>query len=565
MSRFRNVFSAYLAVGLLIFGIAGQTNAQGRRSEREIRDIVRSLRSKIDDFQYNLNYQLRNNSADNGDIVQVERNLRVLNDRVNSFENNLDLRRENATDISRIRNAAANIDNYLKMNQQNRRIENDWADIGKLLDRLAAVYNGNANGRNSNYPDDNRNPNYPDDDNYPNNYPDSNRNPNNYPAAANNSINSDLTGTYRLDTARSEKTSEIIADSNIENESNRRDLEQKLQSPEQIAIDVRGSQVILASSNASPISFIADGTTRTENVNGKTIRVRAALSGEELSVSSLGGETDYTVTFSSADGGKTLKVTRRITTDYLNQTVFADSFYRKSDSIARLGINANQNVNQNANQSGNYPADDGEYSSNDQNDRGSSNNYPNNNYPTASTARRGDYIVPNGTIITGILENDITTKVSQNNDRFRMTVQSPNEFRGATVEGYISGLTRSGQVSGRSQITFNFEKIILRNGQTYDFAGFLQSATDRNGKTVKVDAEGAARGDSQTTETVKRGGIGAGLGAIIGAIAGGGKGAAIGAIIGGSAGAGSVIVLGREDLELKQGSSITVQASSPLR
>ena len=55
------------------------------------------------------------------------------------------------------------------------------------------------------------------------------------------------------------------------------------------------------------------------------------------------------------------------------------------------------------------------------------------------------------------------------------------------------------------------------------------------------------------------------IGAGIGAIAGGGKGAAIGAIIGGSAGAGSVIVQGKEDLELKQGSSITVQASSPLR
>ncbi|HEY0428529.1 MAG TPA: YMGG-like glycine zipper-containing protein, partial [Pyrinomonadaceae bacterium] len=77
--------------------------------------------------------------------------------------------------------------------------------------------------------------------------------------------------------------------------------------------------------------------------------------------------------------------------------------------------------------------------------------------------------------------------------------------------------------------------------------------------------EGEAKGDSQTKETVKRGGIGAGLGAIIGAIAGGGKGAAIGAIIGGGAGAGSVILTGKEELELKQGSSVTVEASSPNR
>jgi hypothetical protein len=133
------------------------------------------------------------------------------------------------------------------------------------------------------------------------------------------------------------------------------------------------------------------------------------------------------------------------------------------------------------------------------------------------------------------------------------------------VEGYISGINRSGKVSGRSQITFNFERITLRNGQTYEFAGFLQSVTDQNGKTVKIDTEGTAKGDSQTKETVKRGGIGAGLGAIIGAIAGGGKGAAIGAIIGGGAGAGSVIVQGKDDLELKKGSMITVTASAPNR
>ncbi len=167
--------------------------------------------------------------------------------------------------------------------------------------------------------------------------------------------------------------------------------------------------------------------------------------------------------------------------------------------------------------------------------------------------------------MTGILEKGIDTKVSQSNDRFEMVVQSPNEYRGAIVEGYISGVNRSGKVSGRSQITFNFERITLSNGRTYDFNGFLQSVTDENGKTVRVDTEGTAQGDNQTTETVKRGGIGAGIGAVIGAIAGGGKGAAIGAILGGGAGAGSVVLQGKDDLQLKPGSTITVQTSSPIR
>ena len=144
-----------------------------------------------------------------------------------------------------------------------------------------------------------------------------------------------------------------------------------------------------------------------------------------------------------------------------------------------------------------------------------------------------------------------------------MTVQSPDEFRGATIEGYISGIKSSGKIKGEPKITFNFERITLRNGQTYDFAGNLQSIQDANGKAVKIDNEGTAKGDSQTKETAKRGGIGAGAGAILGAIIGGAKGAAIGAVIGGGAGAGSVVVTGKEDIRLMQGSMITVQSSSP--
>jgi uncharacterized membrane protein len=117
---------------------------------------------------------------------------------------------------------------------------------------------------------------------------------------------------------------------------------------------------------------------------------------------------------------------------------------------------------------------------------------------------------------------------------------------------------------GQPNLTFNFEKITLRSGQTYDFAGNLQDIKDVNGKTVKVDNEGAAKGDSQTKQTVKRGGIGAGAGAILGAIIGGAKGAAIGAVIGGGAGAGSVIVQGKEDIRLMTGSTITVRSSSPV-
>ena len=103
-------------------------------------------------------------------------------------------------------------------------------------------------------------------------------------------------------------------------------------------MDVRGNQVTLATSNAAPITFIADGREKTENSGGRTVRLKATMNGQQLTVSSLGGQTDYTITFVSADNGNTLKVTRRITTDYLRETIFAESVYNKTDQVAQLGI-----------------------------------------------------------------------------------------------------------------------------------------------------------------------------------------------------------------------------------
>lgn len=384
-----------------------------------------------------------------------------------------------------------------------------------------------------------------------------------------NAQSNNLTGTYQLDTSRSENAREIadraIQNSNVRNEREaRRDLEDKLEAPQEIAIQVRGNQVTLKTSNSQQVTFNADGREKVQTLSsGETVRVRTNIRGQEVTISSFGQNTDYTIKFAVIDNGRNMRVTRRFTTDYLRQTVFADSIYQKINNVAEIdGYNNNDDYTSNDDYSNNdddYADNNGGYSSNDPNDR------PGSTTTTPVPGRTGDYIVPDQTILLGTLDNDIDTKVSQNNDRFRMTVTSPNQFRGAVIEGYISGIRSSGKVSGRSKLTFNFQTIRLQNGQTYDFAGFLQSVTDEEGKTIKIDEEGTAQGDSQTKETVKRSGIGAGIGALIGAIAGGAKGAAIGAVIGGGAGAGSVVLQGRDDLKLTAGSEVSVKASSPLR
>lgn len=524
MKRFHNSLWSLAVVGLLLLGV-GSADAQ-RRTEREVRDAVRTINSQLDDLQYALDFEIKNNGGSDS-LHDANASLQGLKQKVNAFEQNVNARRENRDDVNDIISAAKDVDSFLGTSNSNRSIQGDWTDIKRSIESLSMKYGVTANWNSRSVTNAGT------------------------PRVSTpvRTAAPGLTGTYRLDVGRSERVADILSNTSVA-ATQKQDLESKLEAPEEIAIQLRGNQVTLASSKAAPVTVVADGREKTENTGGRTIRLRATLRGDVLTVSSLGGETDYNVTFSSLDRGQTLKVTRRITTDYLSETIFAESVYTKSDAVARLGID-----------NGGTSADDDTYSSNDPNDSNSTYG----NTPSIVTPRIGEFIVPNGTRVSGVLENPIDTKVSQNNDRFRMTVQSPDEFRGAIVEGYISGVGRSGQVSGRSNVTFNFTKITLRDGKAYDFAGTLAGIKDTQGKDVKIDAEGTAKGDSQTKETVKRGGIGAGAGAILGAIIGGGKGAAIGAVIGGGAGAGSVVVQGRDDIKLQQGSVITVTSSSPIR
>ncbi len=564
MKRFGTSFAVITMLTVMVLGVAGSVEAQ-KRNDREIRDTIRTLNSKIEDFEFNIRDQMQSSSANNGQVSNVSDEIRELRDSVRRFETNFEQKRDNRNDVSKIIDAARRIDGFLATEPQNRRVEDIWTDVRKQLDRLGANYGITTNW---NVGDTQNIRNYPD-------------------QTPSNTINVGLSGTYQLDAARSEKIDDVVSDPNLANDQ-REDLKDKLTAPNEIAIDIRGNHVTLATSNASPVTFAADGSEKTEQSgNGKTIRLRATINGDVLTISSLGGDTDYTITFTSVSNGQTLKVMRRITTEYTSQTVFAESVYNKTDAVARLGIDTGQGTgstdpvrNTGSNDPGRNTGNtdpNGTYSDNDQNgnrsnggvyNRGRTGGQPNNgsrNGAPSVTTKPGNYTVPNGTIITGKLENEINTKVSQNNDHFRMTVQSPDEFRGAVVEGYISNVERSGKITGQSSITFNFEKITLSNGQTYDFAGNLQSATDTTGKIVRIDNESTIRGDSQTRQTATRGGVGAGLGALIGLIAGGGKGAAIGAIIGGGAGAGSTAISGKSDVQLMQGSTISVQSSSPIR
>lgn len=497
----RKVLISSLAIVLAIVSAITQAQAQ-RVNEREVRDLLGQLSVKLDDLKYNIDYELRRKRVARSDENRLLDSFGALQRELNEFQEKFSRRRDSQYDVTNLLSRAKSVDEDLSRIRLGFAVQRDWASAKDLFTRLANAYGVSWDWRRG--------------------------------QTGNGNFGMNLTGTYSLDSSRSDDVSLVadraVRDADVQNkDAARRDLEILLEPPQNLAIEIRGSRVTLESSLAQQITLTADDRERTETLpDGRMIRVRTTLQGQQqLTITSFGDDNDYRVTFSLTDGGRALRVTRSVTLDYLGQTVSAESFYVKTDSVARFGI------------------------------------YDGSNQASLKNNQNKKFIVPNGTIITGTLENDISTKTSRNYDRFTLTVVAPTAFRGAVIEGYVSGVSRSGRVSGRPQITFNFETIRMPNGEVYDFRGTLMSVTDTEGKTIKTDPEGSAKGESQTKETVKRGAIGSALGALIGAVAGGAKGAAIGAIIGGSVGAGSVVVQGKDDLELKAGSTIMVQSSAP--
>jgi hypothetical protein len=479
MRRIRNAISVVAVAMLAIFAFADQSQAQSL-SIKQKKDIVRDLSTRIDDFQNRLSYQLESSSSDRRSSDEVMTDLRNLQRLVSGLDSDIDRRRDSRDTIEDIVASAKHVNGFLSQNRQYGSLERDWQGVRLQIDRLAGGY-GMTPGwgvrdtgisANDNYPAQN----------------------------ISNGPSSPLSGTYRIDTARSETIADVLSGSHVAN-AQRQELESKLEAPSEISIDVNGDQVTLSSSKASPVTFMADGSEKTETANGRTVRVRATLQGDKLTITSRGGETDYTISFQANNDGRTMNVMRRITTDYLPETVFAESVYNRTSITAGPGIPARNDDTS------------GGYSSNDPNDTYTRSPQPpiqSGRNPRLGQPRVGEFIVPNGVVLSGSLETEIDTKVSQNNDRFRMTVNSPNEWSGAVIEGYISSVDRPGRVTGKGNVTFNFDRITLRDGSSYDFAGFLQSVTDRSGRIIAVDQEGTVTGKDQTRETVKRGGIGAG-------------------------------------------------------
>ena len=176
-----------------------------------------------------------------------------------------------------------------------------------------------------------------------------------------------------------------------------------------------------------------------------------------------------------------------------------------------------------------------------------------------TTARRVVPLVPVGTDLKVRINDTLSSKDSRVGDRFTATVVDPSRFDEAKITGHISSIQKSGKIKGRTSMNLAFDSIELRDGRKGVLHGFVTRVYgDDSGK---ADNEGGIESGSRTNQTIKRSGIGAGVGAIIGGIAGGGKGAAIGLIVGGAGGAGSLAVKGSKELKIESGTEMLVHVT----
>jgi hypothetical protein len=283
------------------------------------------------------------------------------------LRNRVNSRQSSAADARDLLNHASYLNSYVTARQLSYQTENNWSLLRQDLDTLANAYNVAWNWSN---------------------LPGGDYNNGGYQADPNGGRRADLTGTFRLNTSRGDDARQAVdaATRNLSLAERQRvydALLRRLDPPQMLALDRRGTSVTIASTRAPQINFTADGREQVETTpNGHSARVRASFNGDVLTISRTGERAnDFTVTFDPVEGGRSLLVTRTLYTDRINQPVMVRTYYDRTSDVAQLNL----------------------YDTDRENVAGGS---------TAS----GTFVIPDGTDVVAVLNNDLSTETAQQNE-----------------------------------------------------------------------------------------------------------------------------------------------------
>lgn len=157
-----------------------------------------------------------------------------------------------------------------------------------------------------------------------------------------------------------------------------------------------------------------------------------------------------------------------------------------------------------------------------------------------------------GTDIQVRLEQPLSSKTARMEDRFETTVVRSVRVDGRTVipaGSRVRGIVQAAEAAERpakaGKLELTFDTLNLPGGSRMDIRTSVIS--------IKEDID--------RSDTAKKAGLGALLGAVIGKVVGGTKGALIGVLVGGG---GAIVATKGDDVELPEGSVLTLRLERPL-
>ena len=174
--------------------------------------------------------------------------------------------------------------------------------------------------------------------------------------------------------------------------------------------------------------------------------------------------------------------------------------------------------------------------------------------PQPAVPEYREVTLPAGTTLRLELQSAVASDTSNVEDVVRASLRSAVTQDGTTVLpagtpllGVVTAAERSGRVKGLARVAYRFQSLTLDN--------------ERIGiQTAPLSHQAEATKSEEATKIA----VGAGAGAVVGAILGGGDGAAKGAAIGGAGGTGVVLATRGKEVSLGPGAQVTTRLTAPL-
>ena len=162
--------------------------------------------------------------------------------------------------------------------------------------------------------------------------------------------------------------------------------------------------------------------------------------------------------------------------------------------------------------------------------------------------------LPTGTELRVRLDSDLGSKISNPGDTFSATVSDDVEVNGQTIvqkgaraDGQVIDAKPLGRFKGGASLAIKLDRVTTVWGSYAVDTSSISRAEQGKGKRTGVMIGG-----------------GAGLGALIGGLAGGGKGAAIGALAGAGAGTAGSAFTGNKEIVLPAETLLTFKLDHPV-